>query len=177
VAGAAPVSFACIAWASWSFAFDTGGNETVDKLAWSAVLELLAGLTATTGLLLARRPTLVGLASVAGALSGLAATVSVAGIWTEPDSESFVKVLAVLWILAALTYVLVPILQRFSSVNVEESAVRVLGELTVGARRIAGLARRFRVDSPAPGEQLVLRRRPRSRRGGRHLVAQRATRY
>jgi len=61
VAGAAPVCLAFVAWAIWSFAFDGGGNETADKLAWSAVLALLAGLIATTGLLLARRPALVGL--------------------------------------------------------------------------------------------------------------------
>jgi hypothetical protein len=96
VAGAAPVCLALVVWAIWSFAFDGGGNETADKLAWSAVLALLAGLIATTGLLLARRPGLVRLAAVAGALAGLAVAVSVVGIWAEPDSETFIKALAVL---------------------------------------------------------------------------------
>ncbi len=161
VAGAAPVCFACIAWASWSFVFDGGVNETAAKLAWSAVLELLAGLMATTGLLLARRPALVGLASVAGALAGLAATVSVAGIWTEPNSESFVKALAVVWILAALAYFLVPILQRFSSVGADIATVRILGELD-GVQLVASrsLLDGVRVDSPESGELVVLRRRP-----------------
>ncbi len=137
-----------------------GGNETADKLAWSAVLALLAGLIATTGLLLARRPALVGLAAAAGALAALAATVSVAGIWIEPDSASFVKALAVLWILAALAYFLVPILQRFSSVGAEEAAIRVLAELD-GVELVAsrGLVEGVRVDPPASGEGLVLRRR------------------
>ena len=96
ITGAAPVCLAFVAWAIWSFAFDGGGNETADKLAWSAVLALLAGLIATTGLLLARRPGLVRLAAVAGALAGLAVAVSVVGIWAEPDSETFIKALAVL---------------------------------------------------------------------------------
>jgi hypothetical protein len=160
VAAAAPVCFAFVAWAIWSFAFDGGDNETADKLAWSAVLVLLAGLIATTALLLARRPTLVGLASVAGAFSGLAATVSVTGIWAEPDSESFVKVLAVLWILAGLAYFLVPILQRFSSVGADEAAVRILAELD-GVELVASRnpVEGVPAENPAPGERLVLRRR------------------
>ena len=160
VAGAAPVCLAFVTWAIWSFAFDGGGNETADKLAWSAALELLAGLMATTALLLARRPALVGLAAGAGALAALAATVSVAGIWTEPDSESFVKALAVLWILAALAYFLVPILQRFSSVGAAEAAIRVLAELD-GVELVASraLTEGVRVEPPASGERLVLRRR------------------
>lgn len=160
VAGAAPVCLAFVTWAIWSFAFDGGGNETADKLAWSAVLALLAGLVATTGLLLARQPGLVRLAAAAGALAALAATVSVAGIWTEPDSESFVKALAVLWILAALAYFLVPILQRFSSVGAAEAAIRVLAELD-GVELVASraLVEGVRVEPPASGERLVLRRR------------------
>lgn len=160
ITGAAPVCLAFVGWAIWSFAFDGGGNETADKLAWSAVLALLAGLIATTGLLLARRRAIVALAAAAGALAALAATVSVAGIWIEPDSESFVKALAVLWILAGPAYFLVPILQRFSSVGAEEAAVRILAELD-GVELVAsrGSLDGVRVDSPAPGEQLVLRRR------------------
>ena len=91
VVGAAPICLGCVSWAVWSFAFDGGGNEHADKLAWSSVLALLAGLIATTGLLLARRRGLVWLAGAAGGLAALAATVSAIGIWTEPDSESFVK--------------------------------------------------------------------------------------
>jgi hypothetical protein len=79
VAGTAPVCLAFIALAIWSFA-DGGENQIANKLAWSAALELLAGLMATTALLLARRPALVGLAAAAGALATLAATVSAAGI-------------------------------------------------------------------------------------------------
>ena len=159
ITGAAPVCLAFVAWAIWSFAFDGGGNETADKLAWSAVLALLAGLIATTGLLLAQRPALAGLAAAAAALAALAATVSVAGIWIEPTSESFVKVLAVMWILAALAYFLVPILQRFSSVGAEDAAIRVLAELD-GVELVAsrGRVEGVRAESPASGERLILRR-------------------
>lgn len=160
VAAAAPVCLALVAWAIWSFAFFDGGNETAEKLAWSAVLVLLSGLIAMTGLLLARRPALVGLAAAAGALAALAASVSVAGIWTEPDSESFVKALAVLWILAALAYFLVPILQRFSSVGADDAAIRVLAELD-GVELVASRnpVEGVPAESPAAGERLVLRRR------------------
>ena len=141
VAGAAPVCLAFVAWAIWSFAFDGGGNETADKLAWSSVLALLAALIATTGLLLARRPALVRLAAAAGALVTLASALSVIGVWTEPEGDAFVKALAVLWILAALCYFLVPVLQRFSSAGAEDAAIRVLGVLDgvelVASRRAA----------------------------------------
>lgn len=163
VTSAAPVCFGFIAWASWSFVFDGGGNETAAKLAWSAVLVLLSGLIATTGLLLARRSALAGLAAVAGALAALAAAVSVVGIWAEPNSESFVKALAVLWILAALAYFLVPILQRFSSVGADTETVRILAEID-GVQLVASRSPLdgVSVDSPAPGERLVLRRRAQS---------------
>jgi hypothetical protein len=161
VAGAAPVCLALVVWAIWSFAFEGGGNDTADKLAWSAVLVLLAGLIAATGLLLARRPGLVRLAAVAGALAGLAVAVSVFGIWTEPDSETFIKALAVLWILAGLAYFLVPILQRFSSVGADEAAVRILAELD-GVELVASRnpVEGVPAENPAAGERLVLRRRP-----------------
>ena len=156
---AAPICLALDVWAIWSFAFDGGGNETAGKLAWSSDLLLLAGLIATTGLLLARRPAFIGLAAVAGALSALAATVSVIGIWTEPDGESIIKALAVLWILAGLAYFLVPILQRFSNVGAE-TAIRILAELD-GVELVASRVpvEGVEIEPPGSGERLVLRRR------------------
>ena len=160
VATAAPISLAFVAWAIWSFAFDGGGSETAAKLAWSAVLVLLSGLISTTALLLAHRTALIGLAAVAGSLSALAAIASVAGVWAELDGDTFVKALAVLWILAGLAYFLVPILQRFSSVGVEEVPVRVLAQLD-GVELVAthGSGEGVPVDSPIAGERLFLRRR------------------
>jgi len=160
VAAAAPVCLALVLWAIWSFVGDGGGDENADKLAWSSVLGLLAGLMATTALLLARRPALVRLAAAAGALAASAAALSVIGIWAEPESDAFVKALAVLWILAALCYFLVPVLQRFTTAGMEESVLRVLAELDgvelVASRRaVEGVA----AEAPAAGERLFLRRR------------------
>jgi hypothetical protein len=160
VAAFAPVCLALIAWAIWSFTFDGDGNETVDKLAWSSVLALLAGLIATTGLLLARRPALAALAGGAGALAGLAATLSIAGIWAENDGDGFVKTLAVLWILTLLAYFLVPVLQRFTYAGAAPDEARVLASLgdveLVATRAADGRAIDPRLQ---PGERLALRRR------------------
>ncbi len=158
VAVASPVCLGLVVWAIWSFV-DEQDNDPQSRLAWSAVLLLLAGLVSTTGLLLARRRALVGLASAAGALAGLAATLSVVGIWTEPDSDAFVKALAVVWILAALAYFLVPILQRFTTAG-EPATIRVLAKLD-GVELVASRVpvEGVEVEPPRPGERLALRRR------------------
>ena len=157
---AAPICLAFIVWAVWSFAFDGGGNETADKLAWSSVLVLLAGLVATTGLLLARRRRVAALAVAAGALGGAASALSIIGIWSEPSGDAFVKVVAVLWILTVLCYFLAPVLQRFTSVDEEPSDLRVLGELD-GVELVAsrGPVEGTAIERPAPGVRLTLRRR------------------
>jgi hypothetical protein len=160
VASTAPVCLAFVAWGIWSFVFDGEGNETASKLAWSSVLLLLAGLIAATAVLLARRRTLQLLAAGTGALAALSATISVAGIWTEPDSDAFIKTLAVLWILTLLAYFLVPVLQRFTAAGAAPEAVRVLAALDdvelVATRTPDGRAIDARLE---PGERLVLRRR------------------
>lgn len=158
VSAAAPICLAVEVWAVWSFAFDGGGNETADKLAWSSVLLLLAGLIATTGLLLPRAAALLRLAAAAGILAAGAASLSVAGIWTEPDSDSFVKAVAVLWILAALVYFLVPILQRFTAAGGVAIEARVLAELD-GVELVATRSREGVDVRLTRGERLVLRRR------------------
>lgn len=160
VAAAAPVCLGLVTWAVWSFVGDGGEDENANKLAWSSVLVLLSGLIATTGLLLTRRPALARLAGVAGGLAAVAAALSVIGVWAEPSDGTFVKVLAVLWILAALCFFLVPVLQRFTAAGIEKSAMRVVAELdgveVVASRRpIEGVA----LEAPAPGERLYLRRR------------------
>ena len=160
VAAVAPVCLALVAWAIWSFRIDGDGNETADKLAWSSVIVLLGGLIATTGLLFARRPALAVLAGGAGALAALAAALSVVGIWTENGGDAFIKLLAVLWILALLAYFLVPVLQRFTSAGSAPEEVRVLaseGDVELVATRAPdGRAIDARLE---PGERLVLRRR------------------
>ena len=156
VAAVGPVGLAVMLWAIWSFVFEDE-NELASKLGWSAGLVLLAALVSSTALLLARRDALVRLAWGAAALAGLAATVSLAGLWAEPDADAFIKVVAILWILAALAYFLVPILQRLTSVG-QETSSRVLAELDgielVATRSPDGLEPRL-----ARGERLALRRR------------------
>jgi hypothetical protein len=160
VAGAAPAGLSLMAWGVWSFVFD-GGNETPSKLAWSAVLALLAGLIAATSLLLGRRRQLVLLAAAAGAIAAFASLLSIVGIWAEPDSDAFVKLLAVLWILAVLAYFLVPVLQRFTAAGAPPAEVRVLAvlgdvELVTSRGRLEGVAVQER---PRGDERLTLRRR------------------
>ena len=158
VALAAPIGLALMLWAIWAFV-DEGDNEPQVKLAWSAVLALLAGLLTATALLLARAPALVRLAASSGALAAVAAGLSIAGIWAGSSDSSFLKVLAALWILAAVAYFLVPILGRFSSAaQTAAPELRVLAELDgvelVATRAGTGLDVRL-----APGERLQLRRR------------------
>jgi hypothetical protein len=158
VAVASPVCFVFEVVGIWSFVVEgDGGNEAIAKLAWSAVLVLLAGLLSTTDLLLARGDRLVRLAGLAGALAASAVALSIIGIWAEPSGDAFVKAVAVLWICTGLAYFLVPILGRFSSAG-EPPSERVLAELgdveLVATRARNGMDVRLR-----PGERLQLRRR------------------
>ena len=158
VAGAAPVGFALIAWAVWSFAFEGEGNETADKLAWSAAVVLLACLLATTSLLLVRNERLVGLAAACAVFASGAALLTLVGIWSEAAGDTLVKLDAALWILAALAYFLVPVVQRFTSAQPVVADERVLAELDgvelVVTRSASGLEAHL-----APDERLLLRRR------------------
>jgi hypothetical protein len=157
VAAAAPVGLALVLAAIWSFVWEQE-NEPWDKLAWSAILALLAGLLATTALLLARRPLLVRLAAAAGALASVAAALSIAGIWSEPESDSFVKAVGATWILAALAFFLVPVLQRFTAAGGTESEARVLARLD-DVELVATHSREGTIDAKLePGERLALRR-------------------
>jgi hypothetical protein len=157
VAAASPVCLAIMLWGIWDFV-DEGSNGIRLKLAWSAVLAILTGLIATTGFLLASRPALLRLAGASGGLAALAAVLSIAGIWSGNSSDAFVKTLAALWILAVLAFLLVPVLQRFSSAA-QDAAPRVLGELD-GIELVAtrGRLEGISVEPPAPGERLALRR-------------------
>jgi len=158
VAAASPLCFGAIVWAVW-FGFGAG-NETADKLAWSAAISLLAALLGVTALLLARTPGIAKLAGVAGVLASLAALLSIVGVWRQHGSDTLAKALAVSWIAAALAYFLVPVLQRLTRAAMEPSEPRVLGvlgdvELVATRTAVEGT----KVEAPAPGERLVLRRR------------------
>lgn len=160
VVALAPVSLAFIAWSIWSFTFDGGGNESADKLAWSAAIVVLAALLATTALLFARRRELVALAILAGALAALTATLSIVAIWASPDADAYPKIVGILLVLTVLCYFLVPVLQRYAAGVPTQSDIRILGALdSVELVAVRGDAEGLLVDQPVRGEQLILRRR------------------
>ncbi len=90
----------------------------------------------------------------------MAAGLTIGAVWSEDPSDAYAKTLAVFWILASLCYFLVPILQRFSSAGADEATVRMLAELD-GVELVATRERNGGIEVRlAPGERLVLRRRP-----------------
>jgi hypothetical protein len=159
VVGLAAVAFGLFAAAIWE-AWTYEGSPPW-RLAVSSALVLGAGLVATTGLLLTRRPALQRLAAVAGGLTTLAVSLTLVPLWRDDDPGStLTKAIGTTWILAALAYLLSPILQRWSSVGDVETGDRLLGELD-GVELLA---------SRRPGEGLVVTERP---HGGELLVLRR----
>jgi len=156
--GLSAVAFALLAGAIWA-----AEEDTLWRLAVSAALYLLAGLAATTGLLLTSRSALQRLALAAGALTAIAVSLTLVPIWQDDDPGStLAKAMGVAWILAALAYLLAPVLQRWTAVGELEAGERVLGALD----GVELVATREPADAivvtgrPRPGERLVLRRRP-----------------
>lgn len=149
--------FAAAIWEAWTYE-----GSPPWRVALSSALFLVAGLVATTGLLLTRRHALQRLAAVAGGLTTLAVSLTLVPIWRDDDPGSaLAKAIGATWILAALAYFLGPVLQRWSSVGDVETGERVLGELDgvqlVATRRPGnGLVV---AESPRGGERLVLRRK------------------
>jgi len=156
--------FALLAYSIWDFVFDGGSDSW--RWGWTGALVLLASLIAVTAQLLARRPAIVRLAWLAGGLSALASGVSIAAIWRDSPGDTIGKTLAVLWILAGLAFLLVPVLQRFSAAGIPASSERALGELD-GIELVATHVREGTIDARLePGERLVLRHRPGAGRWG-----------
>jgi hypothetical protein len=160
VAGLSAATFALFAaaiWAAWTYE----GNPPW-RLAFSSALLLVAGLVATTGLLLTRRPALQRLAAAAGGLTTLAVSLTLVPLWRDDDPGSaLAKAIGATWILAALAYLLGPVLQRWSAVGDVETGERVLATLDgvdLVATREPGDSPVV-IERPRPGERLVLRRR------------------
>lgn len=149
-------AFAAIAYSIWDFVFD--GEGDVWRWGWAGVLALLATLIAVTARLLARSAALVRLAWLAGALAAAAAATSYVAIWNDDPGDAIGRLVAALWILAGLAYLLVPVLQRFSAAGESPAAERVVAELDgielVATRSSGGMSVELH-----PGERLVLRRR------------------
>jgi len=94
---------------------------------------------------------------VTGCVAGIAATLSIAAIWTDPQGDGWPQLIAALWIVAVLAYVLVPVVARFSRAAAPDPNERVLatlGDVELVATRTGKLDPRL-----APDERLLLRRR------------------
>ena len=147
--------FALLVYAIWDFVFE--GEDDAWQWGWSGALALVAALGAATAQLLAHSERIVRLAWLAGGLATAAAIASIAAIWSESPGDTIGKLIAALWILMALAYFLVPVLQRFTSAGVPKTADRVLAELNgvqlVATRSDKGVELRLE-----PGERLTLRR-------------------
>jgi hypothetical protein len=153
LSGSAVVSFVVLLASIW---------EATDEWEWglTVIVALLAGLMLATALLLARTRTALSLASVAGVLAGLAAASTIAAIWADDSGDGWAKTITALWILGILAYVLVPVVERFGRAGAPsvERVLAVSGDVELVATTTAGAAG---LDPKlAPGERLVLRRRP-----------------
>ena len=154
-AAVSPIGFGLIVYAIWDFVFEGGGDSW--RLGWLGILLLVALLMATTARLLAESPSLTPLAYAAGVLAAAAAAVSAYAVWDQ-GSDELGKLLAVLWILAGMCHLLIPIVERFRGPAIDPSVrvVATLGDVElVIARSNNGL-----VVELAPGERLLLRKRP-----------------
>ncbi|HJR94592.1 MAG TPA: hypothetical protein VJ807_04100 [Gaiellaceae bacterium] len=150
----AGVSFCLIATATW----DEFDSETLAELAGTAAFGLVATLLAATQLVLhrGRHAWLLAVTWVALALAFVLSTSAVLR-----ESGDTWKVAASCWIVGLVGWLNLPVLQRFSAAATPPVGERVLAALDdvelVATRTGDALA----IDL-APGERLVLRRRPRS---------------
>jgi hypothetical protein len=152
-----PIGFALLAYAIWEFVFD-GGEEDAWRWGWAGALMLVAALIAATARLIARTPTITRLASVSGAFAALASAASIAAIFKEDPGDAIGRTIAVLWILAGLSFLLVPVLQRFTAAGAATHEPRVLAVLD-GVELVATHSREGTIDATLePGERLLLRR-------------------
>ena len=152
VATLAPFELALLAYWIWS---DSPGT-TVEKLGGTTLLVVGSQLAVVSQLLLSSGRRLLPLVALTTLLVAGAAACTITAIWTEPDDTVWAKVIAVLWILAALCWFLLPILQRFTAAG-RPLEDRVLGELD-GVELVATRSRDGIDVRLARGERLLLRR-------------------
>lgn len=153
----APIGLALLCYAIWDFVFDGEGDAW--RWGWLGALLLIATLVAVTARLLAESAPLTPLAIATGLLAALAAAVSAYAIWGN-ESDAVGKTLAVLWILTAVCYFLIPVLERFRG-ETPDPEVRVLATLD-DVQLVLTHSTNGLVVELAPGERLALRRRPTS---------------
>jgi hypothetical protein len=149
----AAVGFFFIATATWT-GFD---DETLDRMAGTAALALIATLLGTTQLVLHRGAHGWVLLVTWTALL-FAFFTTTAGIWGESSHDGLWKVAGSCWIVGVMGWVLLPVLQRFTAAATVGTELRVLASLDdvelVATQSGEGLEVGLR-----PGERVALRRR------------------
>jgi hypothetical protein len=153
------VCFVVIAAAIW----DEFDSDTLGRWAGTALAVVVALLLVTTQRLLLRVSRLTVVFYGTAVVAVLAAVVTGSAIWAEgdggEDAPGLWEATAIFWILAALGFLLLPVLQRFASAGVESSEARTLATLD-GVELVATRSRDGTVDAQlSPGERLQLRRR------------------
>ena len=147
------VSFVFIAGATWN-EFD---EESLAKLAGTAAFGLVATLLGVTQLVLHRgRHGWVIVVTWAALL--LAFLLSTSALWSEGGGETW-KVAASCWIVGAVGWLNLPLLQRFSAAAIPAGRERVLAALD-NVELVATSSNHGVAVDLAPGERLLLRRRP-----------------
>jgi hypothetical protein len=153
-AALAPVEFTALVYWIWS---GSEGDDVTTRIGITALLLVVGQLAVVTQLLLLANRRLLPLVIATDALVAAAVGGAIVAIWTEPDNTTWAKVLAAAWILAALGWFLLPVLQRYTAAAADTDD-RVLDELDgvelVATRSGTGLDVRL-----ARGERLILRRR------------------
>jgi len=146
-------------------------SDTLGRWAGTTSVTLVALLLATTNRLLLRLPSLTPVwGATLGAIS-IATLLTVAAIWSKASSSGLGKTIAAFWILSVLGWLLVPVLQRTAlagaaavSTVAAPSTQRVVATLADVDALATGQPQEgdlvVDVSSLAPGELLVLRRRP-----------------
>lgn len=152
IAGAA-VCFGVITAAIWN----EFSSDSLGKWAASAMPVLLALLLLTTQRLLLRVARMTWLFYGTAVAAASATGLTFAAIWGD-ESGGIGQAIAVFTIVTVLGYLLLPVLQRFTSAaGVPDAAERVLAELN-GVRLVATRSGEGIEPKLAPGERLALRR-------------------
>ena len=148
----AGLAFLTVALAVWS-----EGDAVHWEWAARAIVIQVAFLLVVTQRLLLRVEAYRTLVAGTAATAALATLLTCVGIGQD-NTDGLWQLTAILWILAVLGYLLLPVLQRFSTAGGVQAAARIVAELDdvqlVALRSSNGLDVRL-----APGERLQLRRR------------------
>ena len=152
IAGAG-LSFLLVLPAIWG-TFDESGDSDWE-LGLGVLVTLFAGLLWATAWLVARGVTAARLVLATAILAGLAALFSDLALAFDDRFDGWGKLLAALWILAVLAYVLTPLVSRLTPPPHTTGRVLArLDDVELVVTTDGGLEPELR-----PGERLVLRRR------------------